>query len=134
MTEYEYKEMYTEFAFESGSGMSDKGFEEFKAWRKKVEELFKVRLTDKIDEDSSWHIPLSVVYLGIMRNNEELNEMMNPVINVGTEKNPMMVLCATTMVMMYEEATGKKFGDNMDDYVKYCDGYCDGYNENLDKT
>jgi hypothetical protein len=47
MTEYEYKEMYTEFAFESGAGMSDKGFEEFKAWRKKVEELFKVRLTDE---------------------------------------------------------------------------------------
>ena len=37
---------------------------------------------------------------------------MNPVINVGTEKNPMMVLCATTMSMMYEEATGKTFGDD----------------------
>jgi hypothetical protein len=61
--------------------------------------------------------------------------MMNPVINVGTEKNPMMVLCATTMVMMYEEATGKKFGDDtMDDYVKYCDDYCDGYNENLERA
>ena len=57
---------------------------------------------------------------------------MNPVINVGTEKSPMMVLCATTMVMMYEEATGKTFGDNMDDYVKYCDGYCDGYNEGIE--
>ena len=55
---------------------------------------------------------------------------MNPVINVGTEKNPMMVLCATTMVMMYEEATGETFGDDtMDDYVKYCDDYCDGYNK-----
>ena len=54
---------------------------------------------------------------------------MNPVINVGTEKNPMMVLCATTMSMMYEEATGKTFGDDMDDYVKYCDDYCDGYNK-----
>ena len=43
---------------------------------------------------------------------------MNPVINVGTEKEPMMVICATTMVMMYEKATGKTFGDDtMDDYV-----------------
>jgi len=57
---------------------------------------------------------------------------MNPVINVGTEKNPMMVLCATTMVMIYEEATGKNFGDDMDDYVMFCDGYCEGYNENLE--
>jgi hypothetical protein len=57
---------------------------------------------------------------------------MNPVINVGTEKNPMMVLCATTMVMMYEEATGKNFGDDMDDYVKYCDDYCDGYNKGIE--
>jgi hypothetical protein len=47
MTENEYREMYTEFAFESGAGMSVKGFKEFKAWRKRVEELFKVRLTDK---------------------------------------------------------------------------------------
>jgi hypothetical protein len=57
---------------------------------------------------------------------------MNPVINVGTEKNPMMVLCATTMSMMYEEATGKTFGDDMDDYVKYCDDYCDGYNKGIE--
>ena len=57
---------------------------------------------------------------------------MNPVINVGTEKNPMMVLCATTMVMMYEEATGKNFGDDMDDYVNYCDGYRDGYNTRIE--
>ncbi len=58
---------------------------------------------------------------------------MNPVINVGTEKNPMMVLCSTTMVMMYEEATGKTFGDDtMDDYVKYCDDYCDGYNKGIE--
>ena len=69
-----------------------------------------------------------------MRNNEEMNIMttMNPVINVGTEKNPMMVLCATTMVMIYEKATGKNFGDDMDDYVMFCDGYCEGYNENLE--
>jgi hypothetical protein len=63
---------------------------------------------------------------------KEVKEMMNPVINVGTEKNPMMVLCATTMVMIYEEATGKNFGDDMDDYVMFCDGYCEGYNENLE--
>ena len=57
----------------------------------------------------------------------------NPVINVGTEKNPMMVLCATTMSMMYEEATGKTFGDDtMDDYVQYCDDYCDGYNKGIE--
>ena len=59
-------------------------------------------------------------------------QAMNPVINVGTEKNPMMVLCATTMSMMYEEATGKNFGDDMDDYVNYCDGYCDGYNKGIE--
>ena len=53
MTEHEYREMYSEFAFESGAGMSDKGFEEFKAWRKRVEELFKVRLTDEEGSDSS---------------------------------------------------------------------------------
>ena len=45
-----------------------------------------------------------------------------------------MVLCATTMVMKYEKATGKKFGDDMDDYVNYCDGYCEGYNENLERA
>jgi hypothetical protein len=38
---------------------------------------------------------------------KEVKEMINPVINIGTEKNPLMVLCATTMMMMYEEATGK---------------------------
>ena len=53
MTEEEYREMYTEFAFESGAGMSEKGFAEFKAWRKRVEELFKVRLTDEEGSDSS---------------------------------------------------------------------------------
>ena len=58
---------------------------------------------------------------------------MNPVINVGSEENPMMVLCAVTMVMMYEKATGKKFDhDTMDDYVNYCDGYCDGYNKGIE--
>ena len=59
---------------------------------------------------------------------------LNPVVNVGTAKNPLMVLCASTMIMMYEESTGKKFGSNMDDYLSYCDGYRDGYNENLAKS
>ena len=40
MTEEEYREMYTEYAMESGSRMTEEGFEEFKAWRKKVEKLF----------------------------------------------------------------------------------------------
>ena len=54
---------------------------------------------------------------------------LNPVVNIGTEKSPLMVLCATTMMMMYEESTGRKFDpDNMDDYLSYMDGYRDGYN------
>ena len=47
MTEEEYREMYAEYAMESGSRMEDTilcpaegGFEEFKAWRKRVEKLF----------------------------------------------------------------------------------------------
>ena len=57
---------------------------------------------------------------------------LNPVVNIGTEKNPLMVLCANTMIMMYEESTGKKFGEDMDDYLNYCDGYRDGYNASLE--
>ena len=57
---------------------------------------------------------------------------MNPVVNVGTEKSPMMVLCATTMLLKYEEATGKSYRvSNMDDYLKYVDGYRDGYNATI---
>ena len=57
---------------------------------------------------------------------------LNPVMNVGTADNPLMVLCATTMMMMYEESTGRKFDcDNMDDYLSYIDGYRDGYNASL---
>jgi len=59
---------------------------------------------------------------------------LNPVVNVGTAKNPLMALCATTMMMMFEESTGKKFSDNMDDYLSYCDSYRDAYNENLEKN
>ena len=58
---------------------------------------------------------------------------LNPVVNIGTAKSPLMVLCASTMIMMYEKSTGRKFGDDMDDYLSYVDGYRDGYNENLGK-
>jgi hypothetical protein len=40
MTEEEYRDMYRENCMESGSRMTEKGFEEFKAWRKRVEKLF----------------------------------------------------------------------------------------------
>ena len=40
LTEEEYREMYTEYAMESGSRMTEGGFEEFKAWRKRVEKYF----------------------------------------------------------------------------------------------
>ena len=46
MTEEEYKEMYTEFAAESGVRMSAKGFAEFMAWRKRVEKFFEERVND----------------------------------------------------------------------------------------
>jgi len=60
---------------------------------------------------------------------------MNPVVNVGTAKSPMMVLCATTMMMMYEKATGKKYDpDNVEEYIQYCDGYRDGYNATVEGT
>ena len=58
---------------------------------------------------------------------------LNPVVNIGTAKSPLMVLCASTRIMMYEKSTGRKFGDNMDDYLSYVDGYRDAYNENLAK-
>ena len=46
---------------------------------------------------------------------------MNPVVNVGTEKSPLMVLDATIMVLKYEQATGKNYKvSNMDDYLKLC--------------
>ena len=47
---------------------------------------------------------------------------LNPVVNIGTAKDPWMVLCGSTMIMMYEKSTGRKFGDNMDDYLSYVDG------------
>tara|TARA_Y100000385_G_scaffold164747_1_gene170750 strand:+ start:17 stop:274 length:258 start_codon:yes stop_codon:yes gene_type:complete len=58
---------------------------------------------------------------------------LNPVVNVGTEKSPLMVLCATTMMMMFEESTGRKYDpDNVEEYIQYCDGYRDGYNATLE--
>jgi hypothetical protein len=60
---------------------------------------------------------------------------MNPVVNVGTDKSPMMVLDATIMLLKYEEATGKNYKvSNMDDYLKYVDGYRDGYNATVEGT
>ena len=56
---------------------------------------------------------------------------LNPIINIGTAKDPLMVLCAFTMTKMYQKSTGKKFGDDMDDYQRYVDGYCDAYNSNF---
>jgi hypothetical protein len=40
MTEEEYRDMYRENCMESGSRMTERGFEEFKAWRKRVEKYF----------------------------------------------------------------------------------------------
>ena len=60
---------------------------------------------------------------------------MNPVVNVGTAKSPMMVLDATIMLLKYEESTGKSYKvSNMDDYLKYVDGYRDGYNATVEGT
>ena len=43
MTEQEYRDMYAEYCMESGERMTDRGFREFKAWRKRVEDLFENR-------------------------------------------------------------------------------------------
>ena len=40
MNEQEYRDMYTEHCAEAGARVSERGFEEFKAWRKRVEKLF----------------------------------------------------------------------------------------------
>ena len=53
---------------------------------------------------------------------------INPIVNVGTDKNPMYVLDATWMTVLYEKITGKDFkGD--DDYVKFADRFVKEYNE-----
>ena len=58
---------------------------------------------------------------------------LNPIVNIGTVKSPLMVLCATTMMMMFEKSTGKKYDpDNVEEYIQYCDGYRDGYNATLE--
>ena len=43
MNEQEYRDMYAEYCMESGERMTDRGFTEFKAWRKRVEKLFEER-------------------------------------------------------------------------------------------
>ena len=53
---------------------------------------------------------------------------INPIVNVGTDKNPMYVLDATWMTVLYEKITGKAFkGD--DDYVEFTDRFVKEYNE-----
>jgi hypothetical protein len=53
---------------------------------------------------------------------------INPIVNVGTDKNPMYVLDATWMTVLYEKITGKNFkGD--DAYVNFCDKFVEEYNE-----
>ena len=56
---------------------------------------------------------------------------INPIVDVGTAKNPMYVLDATWMTVLYEKATGKDFkGD--DAYVKFCDKFVDEFNKDND--
>ena len=43
LTEQEYRDMYAEYYMESGTRMTDRGFREFMAWRKRVEKLFEER-------------------------------------------------------------------------------------------
>ena len=43
MTEQEYRDMYAEYCMESGERWTDRGFMEFMAWRKRVEDLFEKR-------------------------------------------------------------------------------------------
>ena len=43
MNEQEYRDMYAEYCMEGGERMTDRGFREFKAWRKRVEDLFEKR-------------------------------------------------------------------------------------------
>ena len=53
---------------------------------------------------------------------------INPIVNVGTDKNPMYVLDATWMTVLYEKITGKDFkGD--DDSMKFTDRFVKEYNE-----
>ena len=54
---------------------------------------------------------------------------INPIVNVGTAKNPMHVLDATWMAVLYEKATGKEFDADYDAYAKFCDKFAKEYNE-----
>ncbi len=54
---------------------------------------------------------------------------INPIVNVGTAKNPLPVLCATSMAVLYEKATGKEFDADYDAYAKFCDKFAKEYNE-----
>jgi len=47
MNEQELRDMYNETCMETAARPTERGFEEFKAWRKRVEKLFEK------DEDSS---------------------------------------------------------------------------------
>ena len=40
MNEEELREMYAEYCMESGSRLTERSFEECKAWRKRVEKYF----------------------------------------------------------------------------------------------
>ena len=56
---------------------------------------------------------------------------INPIVDVGTAKNPMYVLDARWTIALYEKATGKDFkGD--DAYVKFCDKFVDEFNKDND--
>ena len=50
MNEQEYRDMYAEYCMESGERMTDRGFTEFKAWRKRVEEFFR----DSFEKDKDY--------------------------------------------------------------------------------
>ena len=61
-----------------------------------------------------------------------MSKDLNPVVNIGTGDDPTLAMCATTMMMMFEKSTGKKYDpDIVDEYMSYCDGYRDAYNANL---
>ena len=58
-----------------------------------------------------------------------------PIINIGTAENPTMAMCATTMMMVYEAETGKKYDpDTVEDYINFVNDYRDEYNVNLKKS
>ena len=50
MNEEELREMYAEYCMESGERMSEGGYEDFKGWRKRVEEFFR----DSFEKDKDY--------------------------------------------------------------------------------